>query len=123
MLLTVFNTSKGILIGEKIKPAFSFWTRLKGLLGSKGLTDGEGLLLFPCSGIHCFGMRFAIDAIFLDGEGRVLQIREDLRSGAWAGHKGARYVLEISAGQVRKKMVEVGDIINFRMNNLPSKNE
>lgn len=114
MLLTVFNTSKGILIGKKIKPAFSFLTRLMGLLGNKGLAEGEGLLLFPCSGIHCFGMRFAIDALFLDGEGRVLQIREDLPPGSWASHKGARYVLEIPAGQVRKKNIEVGDIINFK---------
>ena len=51
-------------------------TRARGLLGRAGLERGEGILLRPASSIHMWFMRFAIDAAFLDPDGRVLRIAE-----------------------------------------------
>ena len=48
-------------------------TRRKGLLGRSGLADDEGLWI-PTSSIHMFGMRFAIDVVYADREGRVLKL-------------------------------------------------
>lgn len=52
--------------------------RRRGLLGSDRL---EGALwLQPCSSVHTFGMRYAIDVALLDRRGRVLRVRH-LRPG------------------------------------------
>ena len=47
--------------------------RTKGLLGRAGMADDEGLWI-PTSSIHMFGMRFAIDVVYADREGRVLKL-------------------------------------------------
>lgn len=109
----IINKSNGILIGDKIKFADNFWTRLKGLLGRKGLDDGEGMLLYPCSAIHCWGMKFNIDAIFLDENKKVLEIRKSMIPGSKASIKGARYVLELGEGTIDKKMINIGDLLLF----------
>ena len=52
--------------------ANSLWSRITGMLLSKCCSDGETLLLTPCSSIHSFGMRSTLDIAFIDAEGRVL---------------------------------------------------
>lgn len=73
--------------------------RLRGLLGRAGLERGEGILLRPASSIHMWFMRFAIDAVFLDGEGRVLKIAAGLRPWRLAGCRGAKSVVELRSGE------------------------
>jgi len=82
---------------------------MKGLLGRKGLPSGEGLLLRPAGSVHTWFMRFPIDAVFLDGEGRVLKIAADLRPWRAAGCRGARAVLELSSGESERRGVRPGD--------------
>ena len=50
------------------------FTRMRGLLGRRGLAEGEGLLLQPAGSIHTFFMRFPIDVVFLDREQRVVRV-------------------------------------------------
>jgi uncharacterized membrane protein (UPF0127 family) len=45
-----------------------------------------------------FGMRYAIDAIFLDPTFRILKISHSLPPGATARCPGSAHVLEIPAG-------------------------
>jgi len=97
------------LIAERIGLASGFFPRLRGLLGRKSLDEGEGLLLSPCSSIHCFGMRFPIDAIFLDKQYRVVAVHPDMKPGAMASHRQARYVLELKAGEAERHNLEVGE--------------
>ena len=78
--------------------ADSFLTRLRGLLGRRGLATGEGLLIAPAPSVHTCFMRFAIDAVFLDADFRVLEVRPHLRPWRLAGARGARHVLELRAG-------------------------
>ena len=94
----------------QIEVADSFCTRLRGLMGRKSLAEGNGLLIAPCSSIHMCFMRFAIDAIYIDKDYRVLKVVKGLRpwigismcSNAWA-------VIELSAGTSSKNRVKVGD--------------
>jgi len=97
------------VIGDNIEMADNFFSRLKGLLGRSGLYESEGLLLSPCSSIHCFGMRFPIDAIFLDKQYRVVAIHPNMKPGAMASHRQARYVLELKAGEAERHNLEVGE--------------
>lgn len=88
--------------------------RLRGLLGRAGLERGEGILLRPASSIHMWFMRFAIDAVFLDGEGRVLKIAADLRPWRLAGCRGAKSVVELPSGECERVGLSVGDRVALR---------
>lgn len=84
------------ILGVKAKVARSFAERAKGLIGTKDLPPGEGILITRCNAIHTFFMSFAIDAAFLDGEGRVVKRVLGIkpwRPLVWGGWK-ARMVLE-----------------------------
>jgi uncharacterized membrane protein (UPF0127 family) len=88
--------------------------RMRGLIGRRGLPAGEGILLRPESGIHTAFMRFPIDALFLDRNLRVLDIVEQLRPWRMASKYRARAVLELPAGEVARRRVEVGDRLELR---------
>ena len=75
------------------------WTRLRGLLGRSGLGADQGML-FPRTGsIHTMFMRFAIDVVFLDGEMRVLSVREAVPAWRAVKQRGAKATLELSRGR------------------------
>ena len=84
------------------------WTRMKGLLGRRGLDDGEGLLIRPTGSIHMFFMRFSIDAVFLDRELRILKVVSHLRPWRVSASKGAKQVLEMGAGEAARLGLEPG---------------
>lgn len=45
--------------------ADSFFTRLRGLIGTKALLEGEGLFLSHCNDIHMWFMSIPIDVVFV----------------------------------------------------------
>jgi uncharacterized membrane protein (UPF0127 family) len=83
-------------------------TRMRGLLGRVELPAGEGLLLKPAPSIHTWFMRFPIDAVFLDGRLRVLSVSSDLGPWRFAARRGARAVLELAAGEARRRGLREG---------------
>jgi uncharacterized protein len=83
--------------------------RLKGLLGRKELAPGEGLLLKPASAVHTSFMRFPIDVVFLDRELRVLAVATNLKPWRAAARRGARAVLELPAGECKRRDIRPGD--------------
>jgi len=84
-------------------------SRLRGLLGRRALESGAGLLLEPSNSIHTFFMLFPIDVVFLDSEFRVLRTRTHLGPWRVAGVTQARAVLELPAGEVDRRGIEVGE--------------
>mgnify|MGYP000923949339 CR=1 FL=1 len=108
----VVNTKNNTVLADKVGVADTFLLRLKGLLGRKSLEAGEGLVFYPCSSIHCYGMKFAIDAIFLDENKKVLALYSWLEPGQTAKVPRAKYVLELGAGSACFD-VEIGDILEF----------
>jgi uncharacterized membrane protein (UPF0127 family) len=82
---------------------------MRGLLGCRSLDGGAGLLLRPASSIHTWFMRFPIDAVFLDADGTVVRIADDLRPWRAAGRRGARAVLELASGECGRRRVRTGD--------------
>jgi hypothetical protein len=81
---------------------------MKGLLGRRALATGEALLLRPCSSIHTFFMRFAIDVVFLDRDGRVLKVVEHLVPWRASWCRGAREAIEVAAGATAQAGIEIG---------------
>ena len=99
----------GTVVCERCVVADTPLRRLRGLLGRKDLETDAGMLLRPVNAIHMFFMRFAIDAIFVDKELAVVKVREHVKPWRVAGARGAKAVLELRAGEARRRGVAPGD--------------
>ena len=104
-------TADGIEVCGDCRVADSFAARLRGLLGSRGLAPGEGLLIPRTSSVHTHFMRFAIDVVFVDGEGRVAKIVRGLRPWRFAGARGAVDVLELPVGHCDRVGLREGALL------------
>ena len=100
------------MVCERCTIADSPVSRMRGLLGRRDLEPDEGLLLRPAGSVHTFFMRFAIDAVFLDRERRVVRVAEHIRPWRAAGARGARAVLELRAGESARRGISVGDVLD-----------
>jgi uncharacterized membrane protein (UPF0127 family) len=111
--LSVLSAARGTTVCERCEIADLPLGRLRGLLGRRGLEPGAGLLLEPSNSIHTFFMLFPIDVVFLDSELRVLRTRTHLGPWRVAGVKRARAVLELPAGEVDRRGIEVGEQLHL----------
>jgi len=112
--MMLYNVTRKTVLSDQCRFANSAWKRLVGLLNRKSLAHGEGLLFDRCYGIHTFGMRFAIDVLFLDQNLRVLRTVEALPPLRTCAVKRAVYVLELPVGTIRQSHTEAGDQIQLR---------
>ena len=85
--------------------------RMRGLLGRPPLAADEGLLIRPCRLVHTFGMRYAIDIVFLDRRGVVRQISREVPRGTVRGCWRAWQTLELAAGSATQFGLQVGDTL------------
>jgi hypothetical protein len=99
---------EGTVVCEHCLLAETMFARLRGLLGRRGLAEGEGILLRPASSIHTAFMRFAIDAVFVDKENRVVKVAAEIRPWRAAACRGARAVLELAAGEAERRGIRPG---------------
>jgi uncharacterized protein len=83
--------------GQEVPVAAGLRARLLGLAGLELEIAGSGLLIPRCSSVHTFGMRFALDLLFLDSARRPLAVRRAVPPRRLAGHRGADAVLELPA--------------------------
>ncbi|MBO0690943.1 MAG: DUF192 domain-containing protein [Candidatus Dormibacteraeota bacterium] len=86
--------------------------RAVGLLARSGLPPGTGMWLHPCRSIHTVGMRFSIDAVFVDRRGVVVRVDPWVRPGRMVPFvRRARGVVELPAGAAAG--LTVGDELRF----------
>jgi uncharacterized membrane protein (UPF0127 family) len=85
--------------GHLVPVADGFRARLLGLGRLPRAQAGSGLLISRCTSVHTFGMRFALDLVFLDRHGRPLSIRRGVPPRRFAWQRGAVAVLEIPSRQ------------------------
>ncbi len=113
--LVAYNRTRATTVASKVVKADDYASRSRGLLDRASMGLGEGLWIagvvwfVPCPTIHTFGMRFAIDVVFLDKAQRVARVIENLkpwRLSPWVAR--ARSVLELPAGTL-KGTVKAGD--------------
>ena len=102
----------GELLGDRIRLADSFLSRLFGLLGYSELPENCGLLIAGCNQVHMFGMRFPIDILFLTNDGTVVDFISNLRPWRYSKRiSKADKVLELPAGTLQTRDVRLGDQI------------
>lgn len=92
----------GEVLVQRLEIAADFWHRWLGWQFRRLPPPGYGLLLAPCSHIHTFWMRFAIDLVFLDRHGTVLAVRNDVPPWRVAfAPRGTWAVVEVPAAGSR----------------------
>ncbi|OTA40127.1 MAG: hypothetical protein A6D92_23460 [Symbiobacterium thermophilum] len=108
--MIVRNLTRGLALGDRIRRADTFRLRLLGLMFRPGLEPGEGLWLEPCCQVHTHFMRFPLDLLFLDAEGRVLRALASFPPWRISpAVPGARAVLELPAGAMGE--TRPGDLV------------
>jgi uncharacterized membrane protein (UPF0127 family) len=110
----VVKGETGQVIVSNLKVTNTFFTRLKGLLGTKELREGDGLLIKPCNGIHMFWMKYSIDVVFLDKEYRVVHLIKGIKP--WRVSpviKEATMVLELPTGTIDRSNIKHGETIHI----------
>jgi uncharacterized membrane protein (UPF0127 family) len=102
------------ILASAVEVAETSESRRRGLLGRDSLDPSRALVIAPCSAIHTFFMRFAIDVMFIDRGGRVLKIVRDLPAWRMAGSVRAYGVIELNGGSLQETDVAVGDRLRLR---------
>ena len=100
---------RGPVVCENGVLAVTAWTRSKGLLGRSGLDPDEGLWIQPTGSIHMWFMRFPLDVVYADRDGRVLKLVREIRPWRMSACRGAKVALELPVGAIDRSGVEVGD--------------
>lgn len=103
------------IICECCQIADNIFTRVRGLLGRDSLAEDEGLLIIPCPSIHMFGMKFALDVVFLTREFVVVDLIENIAPGkayvAKKTHGKAHSALEVFVGTIARHNIEIGQTL------------
>ena len=115
--------SVAVTLGNKTilaKVAEDESSRIQGLLGWTSINEETGMLLaFAVEGdyaIHMQGMRFPIDAIWIDSKGVIKLIYEDIQPNSGIIYPSmfpCRYCLEVKAGFCKKFGVKMSQTVSF----------
>jgi len=103
------TTSKYTLLAHG-RLAANPWARLRGLIGVRQLTEGDGLLIKPCHGVHCMFMSMPIDVVYVDRSDRVVAVDKAMKP--WAIGKiysQSAYVVELPTGSIEATNTQPGD--------------
>lgn len=111
--LTISNLTRRSVLATFAEVADHGAKRSKGLLGRDGLAAGEGLWIVPCEAVHTFGMRFAIDLVYIDRKKRVRKVRSGVRPWRMSACLAAHSILELPSGTVRETRTVPGDMLEF----------
>lgn len=112
----VVNATRGTVLAERAGLADSTMTRTVGLMGAASLPEGSGLVIDPCTSIHMFFMRFAIDALYVAQNGTVLRVVANLRPWRIGPISlRSRYVVELPAGTAARTGTQPGDQLRVEL--------
>lgn len=104
------NIRTGQTIIETMRRSSGIFSKLIGLLFTKELPEGHGMWLVPCSSIHTFGMRYAIDVIYLNKKQKVIKLVKQLEPNRFAPFSfQTRSIVEIPAGALDRLDIAVHD--------------
>jgi len=112
--MIIKNQTKNTTLTDQCRVADTFFTRLRGLLGSPPLEAGQGLLLVSEKSIHTLFMSFSLDIVYIDKNQTVIKLDYDMppyRLGSYV--KQAAYILELPVGVIEQTQTVVGDQLHF----------
>lgn len=99
-------------MSENLVLANTATKRFLGLMGRKALAPNEALWLRPCSSIHTFWMRFAIDVIYVNRQLQIVKLIENVRPFRLTlPVKHTASVIEMSVNSISQHNLQVGDVL------------
>jgi uncharacterized membrane protein (UPF0127 family) len=108
------ETEAGTVVADHVEVADGIWSRFRGLMFRAALPEGHGLALRPCNSIHMFFMRFPLDVLFVDGDGRVLRVLDTIRPWRASSFvRGAKAGIELPAGTAARAGVSTGTVVRM----------
>lgn len=115
MIGELYDARTGRLLVARLVAAGTLATRTIGFLGRTNIDGDEALWFDRCSAIHTLGMRVAIDVVFLDRDGVVLDVVAGVKPWRfWVGRSGANAVLELAAGNARRQGITAATKLEAR---------
>ncbi len=102
----------------EVRVAATFLSRLRGLIGRPPLAAGRGLWIEPCCAIHTFGMTRPIDVVFVDTDGCVVAVHEQLPPRRLRVCWGGRGALELAAGFASEAGIRPGMLLGWEGSDL-----
>ncbi len=112
--MKVVNLRNNTVLADKVKLADTFWSRLIGLLSRGSLEKGEALILKPSYAIHTLFMRFAIDALFLDKNNKVIGIIHAIKPFRFSpAYFGCQLTIEFPENTLQPTQTQLGDVIKI----------
>ncbi|HEY9683748.1 MAG TPA: DUF192 domain-containing protein [Oculatellaceae cyanobacterium] len=107
-----FNQTKNCQLASDVLIADHFFARLKGLMFTKNLPAGRGLVIKPCTQIHMFWMNYALDVVFVDSNGVVVGLVERIAPGKISPmFRKATSCIELPEGTISDTRTTLGDRI------------
>ncbi|HEV8636932.1 MAG TPA: DUF192 domain-containing protein [Chloroflexota bacterium] len=106
------NRTRNAQLAQSAEVARGPIRRGLGLMGRRGWSGSDGLVLERCGSIHTLFMRMPIDVVYLDRDGTVL--RADQAMPPWRIGpivRRARTVLELPAGTIVRTATQPGDSV------------
>lgn len=106
----IVNARTGEEVAHTVWAAHNFAARLRGLIARPPLGAGCALWIRPCNQIHTHFLSYAIDAVFVSADWRVLKVIEGI--APWrilAPVPGADGVLEFCG--LRAGGIQAGDLL------------
>ena len=113
---TLVHGPSGRVIADDLHTAFDSASRRSGLLQQSDWPIGSALIIAPCQAVHTVGMRFAIDVLLVNRVGRVVRVRERVRSWRVVVALTAFAAIELPAGTLAGT-VQAGDRLSVSQGN------
>ena len=110
--MKIKNLTRGTILAQQVSFARTFKSRLIGLISRPALEKGDSLVLPGCNCIHTFFMRFVIDVLFLDGNGKVVGKAENLSPFRFSPlFWRARTCVELPVRTIKDSLTQISDTI------------
>jgi hypothetical protein len=112
--MRITNLTQGTTLADNVSVADNIFKRIKGLLGKNGLNRKEALVIKPCNSIHMFFMRFAIDAVFVDRNNKVVGLVKNLKPFCVSQvFFKAYFVIELPLNTIQETRTQIQDYISL----------
>lgn len=107
------STSSGAVVASRVMAAFDSASRRTGLLRTEAWPEGSALVIAPTQAIHMFGMRYPIDVVWVDRDGRVVKTSA-VQPWRIAICARAFAAIELPAGTATRLAIAPGDVLALR---------
>lgn len=111
--LNIYNPKNQMFVGT-VQVADTFYTRLRGLLGSKSLASFKGLLIKPCKQVHTIGMNYSISVWYINKELQIIKIIDELPPNRFSSYiRQTSFIIEFPSSWAKITESCVGDKLQF----------